>query len=447
VGNKIIVIGSGICGLTCAYRLKQQGFDPIVLDRAERLGGRSITNKVNGFIDDLGGSLLATTYKEAVQLADELGLTSEREPMGAQTELYIDGKFHVMSINNAALSLLSAKFLNWRSKLSLIRLVPIMLKSWSKLNLTNLGGMADIDTESAQAFCRRTVTDEVYERLLNPLTRAMYGHDCSEISVVELLWMLKTFAACSTFAFKGGMETLPQALVAQGINVLTSHEVLDVRDSETGVVVRVKSPEGESELTADYCAIASDGKDLQRIYGQSLSAAQNDFLDQLCYNPLYLVYFKFKKRPPVKGFIVEFTAEEGGDMAALAWYHKWGDSKVPDDKSALIFLGTNDWQFRMQNLPVEESIAEAKRYVYKYYPELEAQELSVEVTPWPRATTVGRVGNYRHLHAFVNDRKHHGRVQYGGDYMAQSSIGTAVATGNDLAKRLLVVINNGLNNC
>lgn len=39
------------------------------------------------------------------------------------------------------------------------------------------------------------------------------------------------------------------------------------------------------------------------------------------------------------------------------------------------------------------------------------------------------------------DRRSSSPVQYGGDYMAQSSIGTAVATGNDLTKRLLQAIN------
>lgn len=436
--SKVIVIGSGLCGLTCAHRLRQQGLDPVILDRASRSGGRTITDiEQDGFINDLGGSLIATSYKEAVQLAEELGLSDDQEPMGAEIELYIDGQFHAMSIENAALSLLRAGFLSWRAKLSLLRLVPVMLKNWSSLNLTDMSGLANMDTESAEAFCLRTVNDEAYHKLLNPLTRAMYGHDGSEISVVELLWVLKTFAACSAFAFKSGIETLPRALIAQGLEVRTGHEVLEINETGSGVTVKVKTADGVKELQSDYCAIASDGKDLQQIYGDSLTSAQNDFLDQLAYNPLSLIYFKFKGRPPVKGFIIQFTAEEGGELGSLSWYHKWGDSKVPQDQSALIFLGTNEWQFRMQERTVEERIADARRHVYKYYPELQADEISVDVTPWQRATTIGRVGNYRHLRNFVADRKPQSRVVYGGDYMAQSSIGTAVATGNDLAKRLL----------
>jgi hypothetical protein len=46
------------------------------------------------------------------------------------------------------------------------------------------------------------------------------------------------------------------------------------------------------------------------------------------------------------------------------------------------------------------------------------------------------VGNYRRLRDFVADIDTKSRVQYGGDYMAQSNIGTAAATGIDLARRL-----------
>ena len=433
--GKVIVIGSGLCGLTAAYRLRQQGFEVTVLERAGRLGGRTITDVANGFVNDLGGSLLATSYKEALSLADELGLHSQQEPFGGSLQIYIKGVFHSIAMDRPVVSLLRAPYLTWRSKLSLLRLLPVLLWNWRLFNLTNLAATAHLDGESAEAFCRRTVTEEAYEYLLNPLTRAMYGHDCSEISAVELLWMIKMFAVGSAVAFKGGMQTLTHA-VAANLKVQVNHEVLGVEELSDGVVVTVLTLQGKVTLSADYCAIAADGKDLQRIYGHSLSAAQNEFLTALTYNPLSMVFFKLKKRPSVEGFIVEIPRSEDAAVAAFAWYHLWGSSKVPADKGALIFLGMNEWQFRMQNRPLEERIASARHYARKYYPFVEELEESAEVTPWPRGTTVGRVGHYQRLRSFVADMKPESRVVYGGDYMAQSSIGTAVATGNDLAARV-----------
>lgn len=91
----------------------------------------------------------------------------------------------------------------------------------------------------------------------------------------------------------------------------------------------------------------------------------------------------------------------------------------------------------MQECSIDERIADARRRVLKYYPFVAELEESAEVTPWPRATTVGRVGHYRRLRDFVADINPRSRIQYGGDYLSQSSIGAAAATGTALAARLI----------
>ena len=434
--SKIIVVGTGICGLTAAYRLRQQGFGVVLLERAERFGGRTKTDYQDGWVDDLGGSLLATTYVDALKLAEEVGLKAKFEDFGGAMQIYIEGVFYDLDMGNPMKAVMNMPFLSLRSKLSLVRLAPTLLKYWRKVNLYNLSGLAALDTESAESFCLKRVTPEAYDRLLNPLTRSMFGHDCNEISIVELLWMLKTYGTAGAVGFQGGMNTFTAAL-AKGQTILTSHEVQRVDETANGVVVTAQTPQGEVQLDADYCAIAADGKDMQRLYGHALTARQNDFLDKLDYNPLSMVFFKFDIKPEGVGAIVEIPRSEDPELAALAWYDLWGQTKAPPGKSALIVLGMNEWQYRMQAKPVEERIADARRYVQKYYPHMVNHIESQGVTPWPRGTTVGRVGNYRRLRDFIADIKPNGRVQYGGDYFAQSSIGTAAATGEDLARRML----------
>ncbi len=47
--QRIVVVGAGIAGLTAAYLLKQKGHQPIVFEKSDRVGGRMITDVVNGF--------------------------------------------------------------------------------------------------------------------------------------------------------------------------------------------------------------------------------------------------------------------------------------------------------------------------------------------------------------------------------------------------------------
>lgn len=52
--EKVIVIGAGISGLACAYRLKQLGLRPVVLEASERAGGLIATIRRNGFLFETG---------------------------------------------------------------------------------------------------------------------------------------------------------------------------------------------------------------------------------------------------------------------------------------------------------------------------------------------------------------------------------------------------------
>ncbi|WP_373825644.1 FAD-dependent oxidoreductase, partial [Bacteroides heparinolyticus] len=45
-----VVIGAGITGLTCAFRLKEKGADVAVLERLDRVGGQIHTVREEGFV-------------------------------------------------------------------------------------------------------------------------------------------------------------------------------------------------------------------------------------------------------------------------------------------------------------------------------------------------------------------------------------------------------------
>ena len=58
---RIIVIGAGLAGLTCAYRLKQAGYFAKIYEASERVGGRCWTIRnafVDGQIAEHGGELI-----------------------------------------------------------------------------------------------------------------------------------------------------------------------------------------------------------------------------------------------------------------------------------------------------------------------------------------------------------------------------------------------------
>jgi monoamine oxidase len=74
---RIVVVGAGLAGLTCAYRLKQAGLTAEVHEASNRIGGRCWTIRdafQQGQIAEHGGELIDTGHRELRNLANELNL-------------------------------------------------------------------------------------------------------------------------------------------------------------------------------------------------------------------------------------------------------------------------------------------------------------------------------------------------------------------------------------
>lgn len=81
-GPRIAVIGAGIAGLTCAYRLGQSGLRTKLFDSWNRVGGRMLSARgrwADEQIIELGGELIDSQHDALRGLAEELGL--ELDPL------------------------------------------------------------------------------------------------------------------------------------------------------------------------------------------------------------------------------------------------------------------------------------------------------------------------------------------------------------------------------
>jgi monoamine oxidase len=99
-GARVVIVGAGLAGLTCAYRLRKHGVHAQVFEaREDRLGGRCWT--VRGFENDQvaehGGEFIDTRHVQIRRVVKELGLTLEdREkdepPKDAVQPLWLNGR-------------------------------------------------------------------------------------------------------------------------------------------------------------------------------------------------------------------------------------------------------------------------------------------------------------------------------------------------------------------
>ena len=98
VRDRVVVVGAGLAGLTCAYRLLQRGMDVTVYEGNTRVGGRCWTNRTafdGGQLAEHGGELIDQSHTTIRQLAQELGLPLDNvlaaEPNGTEPFFWFDG--------------------------------------------------------------------------------------------------------------------------------------------------------------------------------------------------------------------------------------------------------------------------------------------------------------------------------------------------------------------
>src|SRR6476660_8330115 len=73
---QIAIVGAGLAGLTCAYRLKQAGLNAQIYEASDRIGGRCYSIRdFSPLIAEHGGELIDQGHTAVRHLAQELGLT------------------------------------------------------------------------------------------------------------------------------------------------------------------------------------------------------------------------------------------------------------------------------------------------------------------------------------------------------------------------------------
>jgi len=70
----VVVIGAGATGLTAATRLRDAGRSVIVLEARDRVGGRLLTDEIDGQMYEVGGQWVSPDQTALIATLDELGL-------------------------------------------------------------------------------------------------------------------------------------------------------------------------------------------------------------------------------------------------------------------------------------------------------------------------------------------------------------------------------------
>jgi oxygen-dependent protoporphyrinogen oxidase len=308
--TEVAVVGAGVSGLTTAFLLAQRGIRVEIVEATSRTGGAIATEKHDGMLYERGPNSALDTHPCIGELLAALGIANERietRPEAATRYVAKDGCLTALPMSPGAF--LRTRLFSARGKLGLAR-EPFVAPA------------APGTEESVARFVTRRLGRQFLDYAIEPFVAGVYAGNPDELSVSAAFPRLhaleqrygsllkgqikgarerarrgeKAKNVAKSFSFRGGMQTLPDALTRALPPVRTSAEAVRIGRSDDGSLeVELGGEPGTTRITARSIVLAvpaNAAAELMRPHAPDAAAA----LETIVYAPVASVACAYLRR-------------------------------------------------------------------------------------------------------------------------------------------------------
>jgi len=436
---RIAVVGGGIAGLACAWKLQRAGHDVTVLEREAVAGGRMRSERIatprGVFVVDRGAQFVASGYRNLHAVADALGLAPRRHFVGRTSNAILrDGRLHPGDYGSL-LELARSKLLSTRAKLRLPRLLLELAKQRRHLDPYHPERAAPIDRESLADGLTRVVGAEAMEYLFSPAFSSTFDADPEDHSLAfALLTTRFVLGGFRLQAFDGGIGLLTETLASQ-LSVRTGCEVTSVETSTSGARIGFRDGAGrETLLDADAAAVALPGTLVAGVV-RTLTADERTFFDHVRY-VRGMVCFLMTERAPASlpWYGVAFPRREGIGLYGMAVDH-WKPGVAPAGAGLLNAALTAESAERLRDASDAAVVAHVLDALAKT-PVGRLDPIASAVHRWDPMLPLFPAGHLGRLAGFHGRTGRSPRLGFAGDYLIGPYTEMALTAGLRAATEL-----------
>jgi oxygen-dependent protoporphyrinogen oxidase len=441
----VIVVGGGISGLTCAWRLQREGVDVLLLEAAPRAGGAISSLRKNGLLLEAGPNSTLDTTPLLGALIEGVGIAAERiAPSAAARNRYIlrGGRLIAMPMSPAAL--VGTRLFSMSAKLRLLR-EPFIER-----------GPAEGE-ESVGAFVRRRLGDEFLDYAINPFVAGVYAGDPDQLSVKAAFPRLfaleqkygglirgqilgarerkrnpeRSKQAATMLSFRDGMQSLTDAIARHLLRIEVDCEVKRVSPQSAGFLLNAVMQGAGRDLRARAVVIATPAESAAQLI-EAFAARAAAALQAIHYPPVAVVLSTYRRDEvahPLDGFGVLVPQCERRLILGTIFSSTLFEHRAPAGDALLTtFVGGMRHPDLAQRS--EEEIAGLAQSEHAALLGAPARANFVRVRRWPKAIPQYSIGHLERMTCIDEAESTHPGLFFCANYRGGISVGDCVKSAD-----------------
>jgi len=427
----VIVVGAGISGLGAALKLKDAGLNVLVLEKNSYVGGRMSTEHIDTFAIDRGATIFGGRFHRMKALVKKLHLEHLAEEIHFRFALN-DGK-KITNIRRGRIDdvLFNSK-IGFRGKLALIRFGISVLLRGRKLGHGNTVNVSHLDDLSVEDYMQKIGGDDVLEHFLYPGLNGPLGANLRKNSRLILFQTFWNILLMKTWAIKGGMDAIVNAMAAQLIvrtNAIVEH-IKIINDKQVSVTVN-----GE-QLNCEHVIIALPGNLAAKLC-PSLPEHVLQLLRETRFGEMVSAHVMLNKATGNK-CAAYGVSQEVDDGFEIELEHNRVSNLCPEGKGLVSLYMWNEAKHRITEKTDEEVKARAEEIVRKHFPECANEIVGTHTLRWKEGICHFSPGRLTQMSALREEMKNWKLpVQLAGDYLDGIASESALVTGEQAAENIL----------
>jgi oxygen-dependent protoporphyrinogen oxidase len=444
--RQVIVIGAGISGLCCAYRLGQLGAEVTLLESSDRPGGLISTIRKEGFLFESGPQSFQTTDL-ILSLIRELGIEADLQRADPRAARYILLHGKLQKIPTSPQAMLTSSLLGVGSR-------------WRILSEPFRTTFPPAGEESVAKFARRKFGDEILEYLVAPFVSGVYAGDPEKLSLKAAFPSLDEWereygsvlrgakksrktpgtAPASLCSFRQGVARLPNAIaekLAGRVQTRTSAKSLNRLGPDGGELFELHTgrPGELATMQASAIVLATPAYVSAQLIAP-ISEQLGHTLSGIAYAPVAVVasgYYRQQAGEPMEGFGFLVPAKEKRQSLGTVWNSSLFPGRAPEGAVTVTSFTGGATNPEIVSEP-EDQIAKIIQSENEHILKIVGSPSISAVWKYPRALPQYNLGHGHIVETIRDAERQLPGIFFAGNYLEGPAIGKCLENGLQTAE-------------